>query len=114
MIYEVELMNFGKGVIRPVEVEECKSCGIDVVLETIYILGQNTSETQYLELPSVSKGDIIHINGERYLVKGVGFERLSTETYELLKNCLKSSIENGVRYSETLWNTIGRQSLSYC
>lgn len=90
MIFNVELLAFGQGKIRPVsiddeEVYQLKQDGLDALLESIFHYGQN--DFQPLEFPSVSVGDVIHIVDlfdkipEKHLVCLTGFKKLSEEKY---------------------------------
>jgi len=115
--FKVEQMNFNDGKIRLVDVPYIDLMGdIDYDLNKIYELGQN--EFQPKDSPSVSVGDIIHWpNEDKYVVKGMGFEKLTSELYKTLKNSVKES-NKGVglefRYSVILWNKMGKESFKYC
>jgi hypothetical protein len=92
----VELMTFGHGKVRPVELPD----NVEVTLDNVFIFGQNNSENNHLNLPSVSVGDIIHLDSEKYVVKDFGFEKLSSEVYSHLK--LKTSLQYKVYHLRSL------------
>jgi hypothetical protein len=90
MIIEVEMLAFGNGEIRKVQVpdEECLVHGwseiigdrSDNILGIVFYYGQNDFQPQ--NHPSVSAGDVIRWNGEHYLVASVGFMKLTNEQME--------------------------------
>lgn len=102
---DVELMAFGQGQIRPVELPD----GVDISLDNVFIHGQNYSGNAHLNMPSVSVGDIIHMDNGVFVVKGFGFEEIDTEIYDLLKSCLRSD----KRYSEALFEVMGPEAADY-
>lgn len=73
MKFEVEMHAFGKGQIRtvtlPLDVRAC--------LGAIFEFGQNDFQPQ--QMPSVSVGDIIRFNNERWVVMPVGFKKVSAD-----------------------------------
>ena len=83
MTYEVEMLAFGKGQIREVEIPDEDTvtpfgpADTDYILEKIFKYGQN--DFQPRNLPSVSVDDVIRLNGERYKVDFYGFKRVSQE-----------------------------------
>lgn len=106
---KVELMTFGNGKIRPVELPD----NVEVSLDNVFIFGQNHSGNVELNLPSVSVGDIVHLDNEKFVVKSFGFEKLSYEMYGILKGCLEISLETGKRYSDVLWGYMGEKAMEY-
>lgn len=81
MIFNVEMLAFGKGELRPVNVPEDQINGIlEDDLEMIFRYGQN--DFQNLPFPSVSAGDIIHYKDQKYLVVGVGFKKMEEAEYQ--------------------------------
>ena len=68
MSYKVEMLAFGdKDEIREVTLPEGEA-----TLELIYMHGQN--EVQPLDHPSVSMGDVIQFEGQKWIVAAVGFK----------------------------------------
>lgn len=81
-VFQVELLAFGKpGEIREVEIsdEEANADTVDK-LEAIFKFGQN--EFQPRRHPSVSVGDVIRMDGEKFLVCRLGFRKLSNAEYQ--------------------------------
>jgi len=79
IMFEVELNMFAQGKIRKVEVPWSElrfydTHAIENNLGIIFKWGQNDFQPQ--ELPSVSMGDVICYDGDRYLVLSVGFRKL--------------------------------------
>lgn len=73
----VELWAFAEGKKRKVLLPP----GQEPSLSAIYHYGQN--EVQPQDCPSVSAGDVICLaNGERHLVLGLGYRRLTEEEYQ--------------------------------
>ena len=79
MVFEVELRAYKNGEIREVEVpdQEIKNADPDKVLERIFFWGQN--DFQPRKLPSVSVGDVVRLDGKKYLVAALGFTEVSGE-----------------------------------
>lgn len=85
MIVEVEMLAFGKlGEIRKVEIPANRLCEDDIqnnrisieeALDIVFELGQNDFQPQ--QHPSVSMGDVVRLNNERYLCCAIGWEKLS-------------------------------------
>lgn len=76
-IIEVEMHAFGQGAIRRVTIP----AGRPVTLGTVFERGQNdfcADEDLAQELPSVSVGDIIRLDGARYVVAPTGFVKVAT------------------------------------
>jgi hypothetical protein len=71
------------GEVREVDVpnEELANASLDEHLERIFYWGQN--DFQPKQCPSVSCGDVIELNDEHWLVRPVGFHRLSNAEYQL-------------------------------
>lgn len=84
MIVEVEMLAFGKpGEIRKVEIPSTRLCEADIrdgkvsieeALDIVFELGQNDFQPQ--EHPSVSMGDVVRMNNERYICCAIGWEKL--------------------------------------
>jgi hypothetical protein len=75
MIVEVEMLAFGNGEIRQVDIPDEKvSDNVDDMLELAFHYGQN--DFQPKNYPSVSVGDVVHYNGERYEVDMIGFKKV--------------------------------------
>jgi hypothetical protein len=74
--FEVEMLAYGGGDIRPVDVpiEELKGRTEAEILEVVFYYGQN--DFQPKPFPSVSVGDVIRFDGKRFFVSCVGFEVL--------------------------------------
>lgn len=75
MIVEVEMLAFGNGEIREVEVPDGEvTSDVDQMLELVFHYGQN--DFQPKNHPSVSVGDVVRLNNERYAVAGLGFRKV--------------------------------------
>jgi hypothetical protein len=78
MIFNVEMLAFGNGEVRPVDVPDEKlTDNVMENLELIFHYGQN--DFQPLPFPSVSSGDVIHYNDKTYTVDFVGFSEIKSE-----------------------------------
>lgn len=73
------------GDFREVEVpvQQLDRNDIEVSLEAVFVYGQNMY--QPLNKRSISTGDVIHYNEEKYLVKGIGFDNITNEYDEYIK-----------------------------
>lgn len=85
MRFEVEMLAFGNpGEIRVVNVpvQELPDPVMNKwgYLQKIYHYGQNDFQPQ--QHPSVSVGDVINVWNEKWLVRGIGFEKLTEEEYK--------------------------------
>ena len=82
MIYDVELIAFGKpGEIRQVNVPDSQLTEDHLSnLQLVFHYGQN--DFQKLPHPSVSVGDIINYNNEKFLVAAIGFKNMTKKQYE--------------------------------
>lgn len=79
--YRVRMLAFGAAnEVREVEVPE-PATDMAILLDRIYRYGQN--EVQNKPHCSVSMGDVIEIDDALYMVKMVGFKKLTAEEYEL-------------------------------
>ena len=77
--FEVEMVAFQKGVIRAVRVPKDELDGNPTHdLERIFYWGQNDFQPVAGRC-SVSMGDIVRYNGQRWLCAMVGFEHLAGE-----------------------------------
>ena len=75
--YKVELLAFGdEEEIREVSIPE----GVEESLDNVYHYGQN--DVQPLQHPSVSVGDVINMNGRKFVIMAFGFRDLSEDEYE--------------------------------
>lgn len=79
MIFKVEMLAFGDGQIREVGVLHPTLDDRENLLDQIYYFGQN--DFQPKRCPSVSVGDIIHLDNEKHIVASLGFRKLSDEEY---------------------------------
>jgi hypothetical protein len=79
-VIQVEMWAFQNGVIREVRIPD-EACGsADEMLNAVYHFGQN--DIQPVEgRCSVSVGDVILLDGERYLVMVCGFTKMSAQDY---------------------------------
>lgn len=117
-IFKVEQMKWNKGKVREVSVPYSNLTGdVDYDLEKVFHYGQNDFQKQ--GTPSVSMGDIIEWpNGDKYIVKDFGFEKLSDEQYKLFKDSLQESIDGGGigddDYRNILYRKLGKDSFKYC
>ena len=95
MSYKVEMLAFGdKDEIREVTLPEGEA-----TLELIYMHGQN--EVQPLDHPSVSMGDVIQFEGQKWIVAAVGFKALSDEQYTAYVATERR--DRGHVYRDLLW-----------
>ncbi len=82
-IVQVEMLGFGKkGEFRPVKIPEDQpnqdtTAGL---LDAVFYWGQNDFQTCG-SCYSVSVGDVVWLDGEKWLVKGFGFKKLSEAAY---------------------------------
>ncbi len=74
---EVEMLAFGNGAIRTVEVpcDKFPLTSDTDALEAVFYYGQN--DFQPKPFPSVSVGDVIRLGGARFRVEGMGFKKLA-------------------------------------
>lgn len=86
MIFEVALEAFMEGQIRKVEVpnERVEGKSRSEVLDLVFMYGQNDFQPQ--NMCSVSVGDVIHYNGERFEVAMLGFKKLSQDETQPLQS----------------------------
>ena len=86
MNFHVEMLAFGRPEeIRIVEVPNDKITeDTNRNLEMVFEFGQNEFQPQ--NHPSVSVGDVIQYNDEKYLVKNIGFKKLTETEYQNYKN----------------------------
>lgn len=110
MIYKVELIRFGEGRIKEVEVPDNREQDLD----SIFMNGQNEFASRGTHLPSVSVGDIIHFNGEKFIILTNGFEKMTDGFYnEIISTRMKANL-TGTKYSELMWEKMGKKSFKYC
>lgn len=81
MIFQVEMLAFGNwGEIREVEVpDNLVTDNTDEMLENVFHYGQNDFQPQ--QHPSVSMGDVIRLDGQKFLVCDFGFRPLTQTEY---------------------------------
>jgi hypothetical protein len=90
MIFNVEMLAFGNGEVRPVDVPDEKlTDNVMENLELIFHYGQN--DFQPLPFPSVSSGDVIHYNDKTYTVDFVGFSEIADDQLNDLRESRKKS-----------------------
>ncbi len=85
MIIEVEMHAFAQGAIRRVEIPVSadafarltKMLSENSLLGMTFQYGQNDFQPQ--QIPSVSVGDVIRLNGKRYAVLPVGFKQIADD-----------------------------------
>lgn len=81
----VELLAFDdEESFRPVEIPDREYEEEEAILEEAFHYGQN--DFQPREMPSVSSGDVIHYNNNKYLIQDIGFKKLTEEKYEKYKS----------------------------
>jgi hypothetical protein len=82
MIVKVQLLAFGQpGEVREVNIpEDSENTPLLKVLGTVFYYGQN--DFQSLPHPSLSSGDVIEFDGNKYMICSVGFRLLTEEEYQ--------------------------------
>lgn len=81
MIIQVEMLAFMEnGTFREVEILDVEIQNQEAFLDLVFYYGQN--DFQPRQMSSVSVGDIIYLNGKKFLIKGAGFKELSEEDYQ--------------------------------
>jgi len=114
IIYNVEQLRFNNGKRRLVEVPQSEVVIDETnLLELVYTYGQNDIQPQQ-GFPSVSTGDVIHHIGLKYLILDIGFELLSDEKYEFIKNAQIKSEGNHKVYQNLLYDQYGVDSFQFC
>lgn len=79
MKFNVEMLAFGNGELRPVDVPDDELTGdLNADLELVFHYGQN--DFQSLPYPSVSINDVIHYDGKKYKVDFMGFSEVEWKT----------------------------------
>jgi len=93
MIFNVEMLAFGKpNEVRQVEVPDSQITEDHLSnLELIFHYGQNDFQSQ--PHPSVSVGDVINYNNQKFLVAAIGFKNMTAERY---KNHVEKSLVWGL------------------
>lgn len=85
----VDMLAFGEeNQIREVDVPVNvvnKCANESQILDVIYRLGQN--DFQLKPCPSVSAGDVIHLNDKLFIVCNMGFKVITKEQLEEYKKC---------------------------
>jgi hypothetical protein len=70
------MLAFSFGEMRQVEVPDSVLNGnLENTLECVFHYGQNDHQNQ--PYPSVTAGDVVHINNETYMIAGVGFKKIT-------------------------------------
>lgn len=83
MIVNVRMEAFANGIIRHVDIpdNEWNSYFSELPrLESVFYYGQNDFQSQD-DIPSVSVGDVILLNGQEYRVESLGFSKRVTGGY---------------------------------
>lgn len=80
--FDVVQFRFNKGQTRKVDIENT-----DDILNDVFHFGQN--DFQPKDSPSVSVGDIIIVGDEKHIVKNFGFEKITDEFFNELKELVK-------------------------
>ena len=98
MIVEVEMLAFGQpGEVRKVNIpDDVAAVEENTILDTVFHYGQNDFQPQ--NHPSVSAGDVVRLNGENYLIAGVGFRKLTDEQLDNYR-----SLDQTHRIHTCLW-----------
>jgi len=84
----VEMLAFGEdNQLREVDVplNEISELNESQILDVVYRLGQN--DFQAKPCPSVSVGDVIHLNDKLFIVCNMGFKDITKEQLEEYKLC---------------------------
>ena len=112
--FAVKQFVFGNGNFRTVEID---SAGFDKLsvnekLNMIYMYGQN--DFQPKSTPSVSVGDVIFFDDDKYIVKRMGFEKIKDTMFRKLNKSLNDSNGSSREYRNILYNMMGDKSFEYC
>ncbi len=78
MTIQVEMLAFGDGQLRTVEIPDAEAAGCDTegLLELVFYYGQN--DFQPRPMPSVSVGDVARLpDGRRFECAGFGWEEIT-------------------------------------
>ena len=112
-IFQVSQFRNG-GVIRNVKVptEKLKDLEKHLILELVFHYGQNDFQPQ--DHPSVSVGDIILYNEERWMVAGFGFKQITSEEWQQLCQASIMSKAKNVPYYKELYDIMGEKSFQFC
>ena len=73
--FKVHMLAFANGDIREVNVPVSELSSVEGNLEKVFHYGQNDFQP-HPSLPSVSVGDVIEMDDEKYRVEPVGFSKL--------------------------------------
>ena len=83
MIVKAHMLAFANGKVREIEVPDAEMVGTaEEKLEKIFYYGQN--DFQPRACPSLSAGDVVSLDGAYWLVKPVGWQRLSEQKFKAL------------------------------
>ena len=112
--YDVHMLAFkDRHVIRKVSVpEDARYKDTKALLSAIWTYGQNDFQPQ--PLCSVSAGDVINLNGEYWLIKSEGFQKLTSSQFDrysemnLEERWFVYFPENGINRISTLENRYNR------
>lgn len=87
MKIEVEMLAFGNGAIREVDIpdKETEGKSQEEILDLVFYYGQN--DFQPKQIQSVSCGDVVRLNDKRFRVATVGFEEVTDEGYSIKRVC---------------------------
>jgi len=117
MRFKVVQFRFNNGKTRIVDVpkKEITPNNVQNTLNEIYKFGQNIFQ-KLNDSPSVSVGDIIFYENDKYVVKNYGFEKITDEFYNTLKNVSDTSDNTSLEtsYRNRLYDVIGEKSFEYC
>ena len=73
--FKVHMLAFADGAIREVNVPVSELSSVEGNLEKVFYYGQNDFQP-HPSLPSVSVGDVVEIDDEKYRVEPVGWKKL--------------------------------------
>ena len=113
--FKVTQFRFNDGKTRIVEVPTSyPSETTEVILNSVFHFGQN--DFQPKDSPSVSVGDVIEVGNEKHIVKNFGFEKITDEFFNTLKEVSDSTSDLSFKttYRNLLWEKLGDKSFDYC
>jgi len=116
MKISVEQFKFNKGEIREVEIPNGEIDGnLNHDLDLVFHYGQNDI-LRVPGKPSVSVGDVIDWYGRKYAVIGIGFEDISGEKYDAIKQASDSTPKDEMfmrNFRNALFVAMGNESFKY-
>lgn len=86
MKVKTHLLAFEEDMIRMVEIPDevgVRGASEDDILNETFAYGQNDFQPQ--QMPSLSVGDVIELNGEYHLIMSVGFKKIAQSEFESYK-----------------------------